>query len=80
MKELLKELIKAESTPEQGELAAAEVIAVELGRSGINARIDSWDSARANVVAHIMTPACSRLASTGRSPACPKHRTEEVRS
>ena len=53
MKELLKELIEAESTPEKGELAAAEVISAELGRSGINSRIDAWDSARANIVAHV---------------------------
>ena len=53
MKELLKELIEAESTPEKGELAAAEVISTELGRSGINSRIDTWDSARANIVAHV---------------------------
>ena len=53
MKGLLKELIEAESTPEKGELDVAEVISAELGRSGINSRIDTWDSARANIVAHV---------------------------
>jgi len=51
MKELLKELIEAESTPEKGELAAAEVISAELGRSGIDSTIDTWDFERANIVA-----------------------------
>lgn len=53
MKELLKELIEAESTPEKGELAAAEVISAEFRRSGIDSRVDVWDSVRANVVAHV---------------------------
>ncbi|MHC4119637.1 MAG: M20 family metallopeptidase [Planctomycetota bacterium] len=53
MKELLKQLIEAESTPEKGELAAAEVIAAEFGRSGIDSAIDCWDSNRANIVAHL---------------------------
>ncbi|MHC4629157.1 MAG: M20 family metallopeptidase, partial [Planctomycetota bacterium] len=53
MKELLKGLIEAESTPEKGELAAAEVISAELGRCGVDSVIDSWDRARANIVAHV---------------------------
>jgi len=53
MKELLRKLVQARTTPEGGELAAAEVIADELGRSGINARIDSWDQTRANVIAQV---------------------------
>jgi hypothetical protein len=53
MKELLKELIEAESTPEKGELGAAEVISAELRRSGIHSAIDRWDSTRANIVAHV---------------------------
>ena len=42
MKELLRKLIQAETTAEKGELAAAEIISDELGRSGIDCRIDSW--------------------------------------
>jgi succinyl-diaminopimelate desuccinylase len=53
MKELLKALIEAESTPETGELAAAEVISAELRRSGIDSNLDVWDSTRANLVARI---------------------------
>ncbi len=53
MKELLKELIQAESTADKGELAAAEVISAEFHRAGIDSRIDNWDRTRANVVARV---------------------------
>jgi len=53
MKELLKKLIQAESTPQKGELAAAEVISAELSRSGIHSRIDTWDQTRANIIAQV---------------------------
>jgi len=53
MKELLKNLIQAETTSEKGEIAAAEVISVEFQRSGIDSGIDNWDQTRANIVAHI---------------------------
>ena len=53
MRELLKALIDAESTPDKGELAAAEVISADFGRAGIDSYIDVWDSTRANVVARI---------------------------
>jgi len=53
MKELLKNLIQAETTAEKGEISAAEVISVEFRRSGIDSRIDNWDKNRANIVAHI---------------------------
>jgi succinyl-diaminopimelate desuccinylase len=53
MKELLRKLIQAESTAEKGELAVAEIILQELGRSGIDAQIDSWGRNRANLIAHI---------------------------
>ncbi|MHC4632026.1 MAG: M20 family metallopeptidase, partial [Planctomycetota bacterium] len=49
----MKKLIQAESTLEKGELAAAEVISAELGRSGIDSRIDSWDQTRANIIAQV---------------------------
>lgn len=53
MKELLKALIEAESTPEKGELAAAEVVSAEFARAGVDSIIDVWDAARANVVARV---------------------------
>jgi succinyl-diaminopimelate desuccinylase len=53
MKELLKRLIRAETTQEKGELAGAEIISAELGRSGIDSRIDRWDQTRANITARV---------------------------
>lgn len=53
MKELVKALIEAESTPEKGELAAAEVVSAEFARAGVDSIIDVWDAARANVVARV---------------------------
>jgi len=53
MKELLRRLVQAETTAEKGELAAAEIVAGELSRSGIDTQIDTWDQTRANIVAHI---------------------------
>jgi len=53
MKEVLRKLIQAESTAENGELAAADIISNELWRSGIDSRIDSWDGNRANIIAWI---------------------------
>lgn len=53
MKELLKQLIRAESTLEKGELAAAEIISAELSHPGINCRIDTWDQTRANIIAQV---------------------------
>ena len=53
MKTLLKELIQAESTPEKGELAAAEVISRSFRQSGIESHIDVWHQNRANVVARV---------------------------
>lgn len=53
MKELLKNLINAESTENCGELAAAEVIAAEFAKFGIKSSIETWDKNRANIVAHI---------------------------
>ncbi len=53
MKELLKKLIQADSTPEKGEIAAAEVISAEFGRSGIESHIETWDQNRANIIARI---------------------------
>ena len=53
MKELLRKLIRAETTAQKGELAAAEIISDELGRSGIDCRIDSWGLNRANLTAQV---------------------------
>jgi succinyl-diaminopimelate desuccinylase len=50
---LLKKLIGAETTAENGELAAADIISAELGQSDIDCRIDSWDTNRANLIAQI---------------------------
>lgn len=53
LKELLKKLVKAQSTPEKGELASAEAVSDEFGKSGINCRIDTWDQTRANITAQV---------------------------
>ena len=53
MKTLLKELIQAESTPEKGELAAAEVLSASFRQSGVEAHITTWQQNRANVIAHV---------------------------
>lgn len=58
MKELLRKLIQAETMAEKGELAAAEVISDELGRSGTDCRIDSWGQNRANLTAQIKSAGC----------------------
>ncbi|MHC4131031.1 MAG: M20 family metallopeptidase [Planctomycetota bacterium] len=49
MKELLKQLIQAETTVENGELAAAEIISQQLSDIGVDCQIDCWDENRANV-------------------------------
>ena len=61
MKDLLQQLIQARSTPDVGELAAAEVVAAHFSRCGIDCQVDRWDDNRANVTAHIK--------STGERPA-----------
>lgn len=61
MIELLKKLINARSTPDRGELAAAEVIKVELAAFGIESEIDVWDKTSANIVVHVK--------SSGQKPA-----------
>lgn len=53
MKELLKKLVRAETTAAKGELDAAKIIAAEFRRSEIKARVDSWDRTRANVIARV---------------------------
>ncbi|NQT00949.1 MAG: M20 family metallopeptidase [Planctomycetes bacterium] len=49
----MKKLINAESTLEKGELASAEVLSDEFGKSGIDCRIDTWDQTRANIIAQV---------------------------
>ena len=53
MKQMLKKLVQADSTAENGELAAAEVICEELAKSKINSKIETWDGKRANLTARI---------------------------
>ena len=53
MKELLKNLIEAETTKTEGELAAAKVLATEFERTGIEYKMDIWNEKRANIYARI---------------------------
>ena len=53
MKNLLKQLIRTESTQDKGELGTAEVIAAEFSRAGVDSRVDCWQQTRANVTAHV---------------------------
>ena len=49
----MKKLIRAEATVDNGELAAANVLAEYLSGQGIDCRIDKWDQNRANFIAHV---------------------------
>ncbi|MFC1677344.1 M20 family metallopeptidase [Planctomycetota bacterium] len=51
MKELLKKLVQADSTPAKGELLTAQIIAEHLKSFGIEPIVDSWDNNRANIIA-----------------------------
>ncbi len=53
MEALLKNLIRAESTINSGETAAAGVLKDFLADRGIDAHIDCWGDHRANIVVHI---------------------------
>ncbi len=53
VKNLLKQLINAQSTLECGELDTAEVLKEFFGKQGISAEIDVWDDNRANITAII---------------------------
>jgi succinyl-diaminopimelate desuccinylase len=53
MLDLLKKLINARSTPDRGELAAAEVIAEELHCAGLKGDVETWDKTRANITVHV---------------------------
>jgi succinyl-diaminopimelate desuccinylase len=55
MKDLLRQLIRADSTPGKGEAMAAEVVATYFRRRGIDCRLDQWDGNRSNVIAHVKT-------------------------
>lgn len=55
MKNLLRQLIQADSTPHKGEAVAAAVLASYFNRHGIDCRVDQWNGNRANVVAHVRT-------------------------
>ena len=60
MKDLLRQLIQADSTLDRGEVAAAEVLAGYFEAHGIECHLDRWDDKRANVTA--------RVRSTGQRP------------
>jgi len=60
MKALLKELIQADTTVQQGELAAAELIAEHLRPVGVDCRIDSWDGNRANLTARVKSGSANK--------------------
>lgn len=53
MENLLKELVKAQPTVDNGELQAAKVLAEYLQSHNIKCDIDCWDGCRANMTAHI---------------------------
>ncbi|OQY05890.1 MAG: hypothetical protein B6I25_04960 [Planctomycetales bacterium 4572_13] len=53
MKELLKRLIQATPTLENGELKAGKILVDFFNQHGIEASLDHWDKTRANVVASI---------------------------
>jgi len=61
MKDLLKQLIRADSSAVRGESATAEVVARHFREHGIDSRIDRWDGSRSNVSARVKT--------AGRRPA-----------
>jgi succinyl-diaminopimelate desuccinylase len=61
MKELLKKLIQAKSTPDVGEINCANVLADFFLAAGIKPKVDVWDGNRANLTA--------RLESTDQKPA-----------
>ena len=51
VKELLKELVRVDTTAHSGELPAAQIVSDQFARFGMKSRIDTWDENRANVVA-----------------------------
>ncbi|MBN1362536.1 MAG: M20 family metallopeptidase [Sedimentisphaerales bacterium] len=53
MKDLLRQLIQADSTPEKGELEAAQVTEAYFKKHGVQCEIDRWDDRRANVLGHV---------------------------
>jgi succinyl-diaminopimelate desuccinylase len=60
MKELLKQLIQVETTVQNGELAAAEIICRHLSTIGVDCQIDCWDENRANVAGWIKSGSTSK--------------------
>lgn len=53
MKELLKKLIEAKSTPDVGEADCAGILADFFMKAGIKSQVDIWDNNRANITAQL---------------------------
>ncbi len=53
MLELLKSLIKSQSTPDKGEIGVAQTLGGYLRSAGLDVEIDVWDQTRANVIARL---------------------------
>ena len=60
MKELLQQLIQADTTVQHGELSAAELIAEHLRPFGVDCRVDSWDGNRANLTARVKSGSANK--------------------
>jgi len=61
MKELLKNLIRAKSTLDTGEIKCANVLADFFRSAGIKPNVEVWNKTRANITV--------RIKSTGKKPA-----------
>ncbi|MDD5134536.1 MAG: M20 family metallopeptidase [Phycisphaerae bacterium] len=53
MKNLLKKLIEAKSTPDVGEIECAKVLADFFASAGIESNVEIWDKTRANITATV---------------------------
>lgn len=62
MKTLLKQLVAAAPTADNGERAAAEILKAYLTQHGLTAEIDIWDGKRANVWAYLKAERDARCA------------------
>jgi succinyl-diaminopimelate desuccinylase len=53
MKELLKQLVRVDTTAGKGEAQAADVVAAYFEQHGLVCAVERWDGDRANVTAHV---------------------------